>query len=79
MPASSTATPSPPASTTPASASRGSRVGVRSVLACASSTATSSTTPMVSGVRPFAVACAASAASRITVSIVPSTGCESAS
>src|SRR3972149_3662294 len=73
MPSSSTRRPLPPASTTPASASTGSSVGVRSRLCVASSTmasSTATTSPAAASRAWFA----ATADSRMTVRIVPSAG-----
>ena len=73
IPSSNTNSPLPPASTTPASASTGSSVGVRSRL-CEAASSVASITPRMSGPSESNVCRAASDASRITVRIVPSTG-----
>ena len=73
MPSSNTNNPLPPASTTPASASTGSSVGVRSRL-CDAASSVASITPRMSGASESNVCRAASDASRITVRIVPSAG-----
>ncbi len=73
MPSRRTSNPLPPASTTPASASTGSSVGVRSRLSAAASTVASSM-PTISCAPESSDRRPASAASLITVRMVPSAG-----